>query len=147
MIFKWIFIYFCSFFPSFFIYFFSFLFVFWFYICFLSVIWKGSIKNIYIMVYISVYWVPFYAFWQLGTLIKNICLYLYFYFGGIFISLDDFLETAIPYTQWQVSDLLMAFIVLILAFLIARILISIFKRFLSRTKIPEIGRASCSERV
>jgi len=34
---------------------------------------------------------------------------------------------------------LMAFIVLILAFLIARILISIFKRFLSRTKIPELA--------
>lgn len=59
--------------------------------------------------------------------------------GGIFIVLNDILETSIPYTQWQVSDILFALIVLIIAFIIARILISIFKRLLARTRIPELA--------
>ncbi|MDV0446066.1 Small-conductance mechanosensitive channel [Methanimicrococcus sp. At1] len=47
--------------------------------------------------------------------------------------------TAIPYTQWQVSDLLFALIILVAAFIVARILISIFKKLLGRTKIPELA--------
>ncbi|WNY28854.1 Small-conductance mechanosensitive channel [Methanimicrococcus stummii] len=45
----------------------------------------------------------------------------------------------IPYTEWQVSDLLFAIIILIVAFIVARVLVSIFKRLLNRTKIPELA--------
>ncbi|MDR2943819.1 MAG: mechanosensitive ion channel family protein [Methanosarcinales archaeon] len=59
--------------------------------------------------------------------------------GGDTITLSDVLETAIPYTPWQVSDIVFALIVLIAAFIIARILISIFKRLLKHTKFPELA--------
>lgn len=46
---------------------------------------------------------------------------------------------AIPYTEWQVADIVYALIVLVLAFIIARILVIVFKKFLKRTKLPELA--------
>lgn len=57
--------------------------------------------------------------------------------GGMIIILDEILGLAIPYTQWMVSDIVFAIIVLIVAFIIARILLCVFKKFLRRTKLPE----------
>lgn len=59
--------------------------------------------------------------------------------GGITIALNDILEAPVPYIDLQVSDIVFAVIVLIAAFIIARILVSIFKRLLKRTKIPELA--------
>ena len=60
-------------------------------------------------------------------------------YGGIIIALNDILGTAVPYTQWHVSDFVFAIIVLLVALIIARILVSIFKRTLKRSKIPELA--------
>jgi len=57
----------------------------------------------------------------------------------LFISLTDLLGTAIPYTDWAVSDIVRAIAVLILAFVVALILISIFKKIVRHTKIPSLA--------
>ena len=53
--------------------------------------------------------------------------------------MNDFLETAIPYTDLAVSDIVFAIIILILAFIVSLVLISIFKRIVKRTKIPNLA--------
>ena len=55
------------------------------------------------------------------------------------MDLNEIMETAIPYTEWQISDIVFAIILLIIAFIVARILISIFKRILKRTKLPDLA--------
>jgi len=49
------------------------------------------------------------------------------------------MELAIPYTRWQISDIVFAILTLIIAFIIARILISIFKKILKQTKLPNLA--------
>jgi Small-conductance mechanosensitive channel len=61
------------------------------------------------------------------------------FYGGFTITLNDILDTAIPYTQMQVSDLVIAAIVLILGFIVARILVAVFKRALKHSKMPELA--------
>jgi len=57
----------------------------------------------------------------------------------LFISLSDYLGTAIPYTKWAISDIAFAVIALVLAFIVSLILISIFKKILKRTKMPDLA--------
>jgi len=61
------------------------------------------------------------------------------FYGGFTITLNDILDTAIPYTQMMVSDLVIAAIVLILGFIVARILVVVFKRTLKHSKMPELA--------
>ena len=61
------------------------------------------------------------------------------FYGGFTITLNDILDTAIPYTQMMVSDLVIAAIVLILGFIVARILVAVFKRTLKHSKMPELA--------
>ncbi|WNY25987.1 mechanosensitive ion channel family protein [Methanolapillus millepedarum] len=48
----------------------------------------------------------------------------------------EFLEISIPYTDLLIADLVFALIVLIVGFIIARVLVSIFKKMFSKTSIP-----------
>ncbi|WNY26583.1 mechanosensitive ion channel family protein [Methanolapillus ohkumae] len=50
----------------------------------------------------------------------------------------EFLETPIPYTDLVVADFVFALIVLIAGFIIARVIISIFKRSAGKTRLPEL---------
>ncbi|MCL2549711.1 MAG: mechanosensitive ion channel family protein [Methanimicrococcus sp.] len=55
------------------------------------------------------------------------------------MDLNEILETAIPYTKWQIFDIVFAIIILIIAFIIARILVTVFKRALKHTKLPDLA--------
>jgi len=55
------------------------------------------------------------------------------------MDFNDIMATAVPYTRWQVSDIVFAILILIIAFIVARILAAIFKKALKRTKLPELA--------
>ncbi|MDV0446428.1 Small-conductance mechanosensitive channel [Methanosarcinaceae archaeon Ag5] len=50
----------------------------------------------------------------------------------------EFLEISIPYTDLLIADLVFALIVLIIGFIIARIIVSVFKRMFGKTNLPAL---------
>ncbi|MCL2862961.1 MAG: mechanosensitive ion channel family protein [Methanimicrococcus sp.] len=55
------------------------------------------------------------------------------------MSLNEIMDTAIPYTGLHVSNIVFAIVAVILALIVARILIFVFKKALKRTKLPDLA--------